>query len=129
MTCWPGVSDFITSSDSARSRTRARKSSTTSTETSASSSAVRISSRPLSTCFGCNFPRDLNFLKTASKRPVRVSNTRKAYRTPYTRRMNDVETERLLLRQWRDADLESWIALCADANLWRYPFGRGLDRE
>jgi ribosomal-protein-alanine N-acetyltransferase len=39
----------------------------------------------------------------------------------------ELRTRRLLLRQWRDADLEPFAALNADTEVMRY-FPRGLDR-
>ena len=74
ITCCAGVRLFMTSSESARVRTRARKASATSTATSASSNAVRMSSRALSTCLGCNLPRERSFLNVPSSFAVSVSN-------------------------------------------------------
>jgi RimJ/RimL family protein N-acetyltransferase len=43
--------------------------------------------------------------------------------------VDEIETERLLLRQWKDEDVAPWAALCADPNFWRFPFGRALTSE
>ncbi|MDQ6947811.1 MAG: GNAT family N-acetyltransferase [Actinomycetota bacterium] len=40
--------------------------------------------------------------------------------------MGAVETERLLLRPWSSTDVDALIALFAEPEVWRYPFGRGL---
>ena len=44
--------------------------------------------------------------------------------------MNDVtlETERLILRMWRDDDIREYAELCADAEVMRYIGGKTLDR-
>jgi RimJ/RimL family protein N-acetyltransferase len=39
-----------------------------------------------------------------------------------------VETERLVLRPWSPADADSLVAVFAETEVWRYPFGRGLSR-
>ena len=43
--------------------------------------------------------------------------------------MSTVETERLLLRPWSPADLEDLVAVFAEPEVWRYPFGRALSRH
>lgn len=40
-----------------------------------------------------------------------------------------METERLLLHQWRPEDLDGLAALFAEPAMWHYPFRRGLTRE
>lgn len=42
--------------------------------------------------------------------------------------MSAVETERLLLRPWSPTDIEDLVAVFAEPEVWRYPFGRGLPR-
>jgi RimJ/RimL family protein N-acetyltransferase len=44
--------------------------------------------------------------------------------------MNEVtlETQRLLMRMWRDADIKEYAELCADAEVMRYMGGKTLDR-
>ena len=44
--------------------------------------------------------------------------------------MNEVtlETERLILRMWREADFEEYAALCADPEVMRYLGGKTWDR-
>ncbi|MER5641481.1 GNAT family N-acetyltransferase [Kitasatospora sp. NPDC002227] len=42
--------------------------------------------------------------------------------------MTELRTERLLLRQWRDSDLDAWAAMNADPEVRRY-FPTVLDRE
>lgn len=42
--------------------------------------------------------------------------------------LGEVRTERLVLRHWRQTDLEALVALCAEEEFWRYPFGRGFTR-
>ena len=37
-----------------------------------------------------------------------------------------METERLVLRPWVEDDLDALTAIFAEADFWRYPFGRGL---
>jgi len=39
-----------------------------------------------------------------------------------------VETERLVLRPWSPADADSLVAVFAESEVWRFPFGRGLSR-
>src|ERR671919_779309 len=73
-TCWPGVTDRMTSSPIDRPLTRSRNESATSTATSASRRAALMSSRAASTCFGWSLPRDLSFLNTAPKRSLSCSN-------------------------------------------------------
>ena len=43
--------------------------------------------------------------------------------------MSQVETTRLVLRQWRRADLDPLADIFAHAAVWRYPFGHGLSKE
>ena len=44
--------------------------------------------------------------------------------------MNEVtlETERLIMRMWRDADIEEYAELCADPEVMRYLGGKVFDR-
>ena len=44
--------------------------------------------------------------------------------------MNEVtlETERLILRMWREADFEAYAELCADPEVMRYLGGKVFDR-
>jgi RimJ/RimL family protein N-acetyltransferase len=44
--------------------------------------------------------------------------------------MNEVtlETERLIMRMWRDADFEEYAELCADPEVMRYLGGKVFDR-
>ncbi len=42
--------------------------------------------------------------------------------------MGAVETERLLLRPWSPTDIDDLVALFAEPEVWRYPFGRGLSQ-
>ena len=44
------------------------------------------------------------------------------------RRMSAVETKRLLLRPWSPDDIDELVAVFAETEVWRYPFGRGLSR-
>lgn len=39
----------------------------------------------------------------------------------------EFETERLLLRQWQETDIESYAAICADPEVMRYLTGRAFD--
>ena len=43
--------------------------------------------------------------------------------------MSTVETERLILRPWREDDVGALAAIFAEPAFWRYPFGRGFTRE
>ena len=43
--------------------------------------------------------------------------------------MEDVETERLLLRRWREDDLDPLAAIFAKPEVWRFPFQRGFSRD
>ena len=43
--------------------------------------------------------------------------------------MTTVETERLVLRPWTEADLVPLAAIFEEAAFWQYPFGRGLTRD
>lgn len=40
----------------------------------------------------------------------------------------DVETKRLLLRRWRDSDLDQLAQIFSKGPVWRYPFNRGWSR-
>lgn len=40
-----------------------------------------------------------------------------------------VETERLILRPWEEADLYDLAAVFARPEVWRFPFGRGFTRD
>ena len=40
-----------------------------------------------------------------------------------------METDRLLLREWAEDDLDELAAVFADPAVWHYPFRRGLTRE
>ena len=42
--------------------------------------------------------------------------------------MTVVETERLLLRPWTEADAEPLAVLYAERRFWHFPFGRGLSQ-
>lgn len=42
--------------------------------------------------------------------------------------MNRLETERLLLREWREDDFESYARICADAEVMRYLSGQPMSR-
>lgn len=43
--------------------------------------------------------------------------------------MSEIQTERLLLRQWRPDDLDPLAEIFASDLVWRYPRGHGLDRD
>ena len=43
--------------------------------------------------------------------------------------MTKIETERLLLRQWREDDFESFALICADPEVMRYLGGKPLSRS
>ena len=40
-----------------------------------------------------------------------------------------VQTERLILRPWREDDIDALAAIFAEPAFWRYPFGRGFTRD
>jgi RimJ/RimL family protein N-acetyltransferase len=43
--------------------------------------------------------------------------------------LGDVTTERLELRRLRRSDLDALAVVCAKDEVWRFPYGRGFDRE
>jgi RimJ/RimL family protein N-acetyltransferase len=46
-----------------------------------------------------------------------------------TETMTVIQTDRLTLRPWAPGDLDALAAIFAEQAVWRFPFGRGLDRE
>jgi RimJ/RimL family protein N-acetyltransferase len=42
---------------------------------------------------------------------------------------NEVLTDRLLLREWIDEDIDTLSRIFASEEVWRYPLGRGLTIE
>jgi RimJ/RimL family protein N-acetyltransferase len=48
---------------------------------------------------------------------------------PIAAPLGDVETERLLLRRFRDSDRDALAAVFAKPEVWMYPYGRGFTRD
>lgn len=88
----------------------------------------------------CNAPRETNVGITASATPTRFRPTQPFGRRsaleggrvvryaapPIVSPLGSVETERLLLRRFEATDLDSLAAVFGHAEVWRYPYGRGV---
>jgi hypothetical protein len=74
MTCWPGLTERMTSWPTARSRTLSTNSLTTGSATSASSSATRTSRSASFTSLSLSAPRLVRRSKMPPRRSVRLSN-------------------------------------------------------